>query len=152
MTWQIDEHGRLVITVSPKEQRSMRRRDRSEPAFESDDFMHGLLEPLTKTGLTWLGDGCTDDLTAAPMLGVLGEAMPGPDDLQDAVGMGLVHFGLRGGRQMYRPVLKRWAFMDYAVTSPQRELAETGKCVWEGGNFWATQEAAEHAVAEVIGC
>ena len=78
--------------------------------------------------------------------------MPGPDDIQDAMGMGLVHIGQRGGRQMYRPVLKRWAFMDYAVTSPQRELAETGKCVWEGGNFWATQEAAEQAVAEVIGC
>jgi hypothetical protein len=155
MTWQIDEHGRLVITASPKEQRSLRP-DMSEPTFESDDFMHRLLGPLTKAGLTWLGDGCTDDLTGAPMLGVLGEAMPGPDDLQDAVGMGLVHVGCwqhQGRqRQMYRPVLKRWAFMDYAVTSPQRELAETGECVWQGGDFWATQEAAEQAVAEVIGC
>lgn len=148
MKWHIDEHGRLVITVSLKEQRALNRQ-RCKPAFESDDFMHRLLGPL---GLTWLGDGCTDDLTGAPMLGVLGVEMPGPDDIQDAMGMGLVHIGQRGGRQMYRPVLKRWAFMDYAVTSPQRELAETGKCVWEGGNFWATQEAAEQAVAEVIGC
>ena len=151
MNWHIDEHGRLVITISPKEQRALSRQG-CEPAFESDDFMHRLLEPIATDGLTWLPQGCTDDLTAAPMLGILGEPMPGPDDPQDAIGMGLVHVGEHDGRRMYRPILKRWAFMDYAVTSPQQELAETGKCVWQGGDFWASQEAAKQAVAEVIGC
>ncbi len=116
--------------------------------------MHELLEPLvTDDELAWLPEGCTDDLTSAPMLGVLGEEMSGPDG--DALGMGLVHVGCwnHEGRlqQFYQPVLKRWAFMSYQVTSPQRELAETGKCVWDGGELWATQEAAEKALAEVIG-
>ena len=45
MTWQIDEHGRLVITVSPEGTAFPPRRDKCEPAFESDDFMHDLLGP-----------------------------------------------------------------------------------------------------------
>jgi len=161
MKWHLDEQSRLVITVTKKEQRSLqaaRHRDekgRCEPPFDSDRFMQKLLEPLVANEFAWLPQGCTDDLTAAPMLGVLGDEMPGPDDVQDAIGMGLVHVGCwqhQGHlRQMYEPVLRRWAFMDYAVTSPQRQLAETGQCVWEGGDLWPTQEAAEKAVAEVIG-
>ncbi len=80
--------------------------------------------------------------------------MPGPDDTEAALGTGLVHVGCWSHegwlRQMYQPVLKRWAFMSYQVTSPQRELAETGECVWDGGDLWGTQDAAEKAVAEVI--
>jgi hypothetical protein len=151
MKWQIDEQGRLVITVTKREQRSFQAAHRRDQSFDSDAFMHDLLEPLVTSGFTWLPEACTGDLTSAPMLGILGEEMPGPD--QDAIGMGLVHVGCwyhKGRlRQMYQPVLQRWAFMSYAGTSPQRELAQTGECVWEGGDFWGTQEAAEKAVAEL---
>ena len=34
---------------------------------------------------------------------------------------------------MYQPVLFRWAFMDYAVISPQERLLEKGEAIWEGG-------------------
>jgi hypothetical protein len=156
MKWEVDEHGRLVISVTKKEQRSVQAAQRRDQSFDSDRFMHQLLEPMVTNDFTWLPEGCTDDLTSAPMLGILGEAMSGPDDAQDAIGMGLVHVGCwqhKGQlRQMYEPVLRRWAFMDYAVTSPQRELADTGRCVWEGGDFWHTQEAAEKAVGDLIGC
>jgi hypothetical protein len=155
MKWHHDEHGKLVITVMKKEQRSLKVAQRRDQSFESDAFMHELLAPLVTDGFTWLPEG-TDDLTSAPMLGVVGEPMPGPADPQDAIGMGLVHVGRwhhQGRlRQMYQPVLRRWAFMDYAVTSPQRELADSGRCVWEGGDFWGKQESAERAVADVIGC
>jgi hypothetical protein len=162
MKWHVDEQGRLVITVRKKEQRSLQaaqRRDergRCEPPFDSEQFMHDLLEPMVTSGFASLPEGCIDDLTSAPMLGVLGEAMPGPDDPQDVIGMGLVHVGCwdyEGRlRQMYEPVLRRWAFMDYAVTSPQRKLAEMGRCIWDGGDFWGSQDAAEKALAEVSGC
>jgi hypothetical protein len=156
MKWHIDEHGRLVITVTKKEQRSLKVAQRRDQSFDSDRFMQELFEAMLTNGFTWLPEGCTDDLTSAPMLGILGEAMPGPNDTQDSIGMGLVHVGCwqhQGSlRQMYEPVLRRWAFMAYALTSPQRELAETGECVWEGGDLWGTQEAAEKAVGEVIGC
>ena len=162
MKWQINEQGRLVITVTTREQRFLQaaqRRDekgKCEPPFDSDDFMRELLEPMATDGFAWLPEGCTDDLTSAPMLGILGGPMPGPDDTQDALGMGLVHVGCwqhQGRlRQVYEPVLRRWAFMDHAITSPQRQLADTGRCGWEGGDFWSTQEAVEKAVAELIGC
>ena len=120
--------------------------------FDSDDFLHELLEPLVANDeYAWLPDGCTGDLTSAPMLGVLGDEMPGPDDTDEAVGMGLYHVGrwTHGGRlrQMYQPVLKRWAFLAYQVRSPQRDLADDGECVWHGGDLWGTQDAAERAVA-----
>ena len=74
------------------------------------------------------------------MLAILGDELPGPDDPQDVTGMGLLHVGRRTHdvrlRQMYQPVLKRWAFMAYAVTSPQRDLAENGVCTSDGGDIW----------------
>jgi hypothetical protein len=100
MKWEVDKYGRLVITVTKRGQRSLKaaqRRDEKgvcEPPFDSDAFLHELLEPLvTNDEYTWLHDGCTDDLTAAPMLAVLGGEMPGPDNPDDALGMGLVHVG-----------------------------------------------------------
>ena len=162
MNWKIDDHGRLVITVTKREQRRLRadqRRDekgQGDQPFDSDAFMHELLELLvTNDHYTWLSEGCTDDLTSAPMLAVLGDEMPGPDDTDDATGMGLHHVGrwTHEGRlrQMYRPVLRRWGFMSYQVTSPQHELAELGECTWEGGDLWGTQKDAENAVAAAIG-
>jgi len=146
MQWRIDEHGRLVITVTKREQRSLKvamRQDEEgqcEPPFDSDDFLSELLEPMvTNAEYVWLYDGCTDDLTDAPMLGILGDEIPGPDNTDDAMGLDLYHVGRWDHegrlRQVYQPVLKRWAFMDYQVTSPQQQLAETGECVWEGGDL-----------------
>ena len=155
MKWRTDEHGRLVITVTKHEQRRLQALQRRDEAFDSDDFMHELLEPLVTNGeFAWLPEGCTGDLTSAPMLGVLGDEIPGPDNAEDAFGAGLVPVGRwpHEGRlqQMYQPVLKRWAFMDYQITSPQRELAETGECTWQGGELWSNQEAAERAVGEAV--
>ena len=153
MNWRIDDHGRLMISVNKREQRSLRaaqrrgQRGQCDPALDSDAFMHDLLEPMvTNDEFVWLGEGCTNDLTSAPMLGILGDEMPGPDDIADASGMGLVHVGRwhHEGRlrQMYRPVLRRWGFMAYQVTCPQRELAESGVSTWEGGDLWTSDEAA----------
>lgn len=152
MEWKIDEHGRLVITVSKNEQRRLKAAQRRDDTFDSDAFMHELLEPLvTNDEYTWLPGGCAGDLTAAPMLATLGDEIAGPEDAEGALGTGLVHVGRwhHEGRlrEMYQPVLRRWAFMAYQVISPQRELAETGECVWDGGDLWGTQEAAERAAA-----
>ena len=162
MRWKIDDHGRLVIGVNKREQRSLqaahRRNEngRSDPPFDSDDFLHDLFEPMvTNDEFIWLAEGTTDDLTAAPMLAILGDEMPGPDDPQDATGMGLVLVGCWNHegrpRHIYQPVLRRWGFMSYQVTSPQRELAENGVCTWDGGEFWQDDEAAVKALAEFEG-
>jgi hypothetical protein len=38
--------------------------------------------------------------------------------------------------------------MHYALTTPQRELAQRGGCEWQGGDYWGSQAAAEKAVAK----
>jgi hypothetical protein len=164
--WVIEETGTpgettLVITVTKKEQRRlaayMHRSDNGgldkfEPRFGSDDFLYELLEPmLTDDCFTWLPEGTTGDMTSAPMIGILGDEMSGPSP-GEAECSGLYPCGRWEAdgalREMYQPVLRRWAFMNYAVSSPQQDLAETGKCEWQGGDYWASQEAAEKAVAD----
>ncbi len=164
MRWFIEEsstpgESTLVITVTKKEQRRLqayRRRDEKnkleshEPLFNSDDLLYDLLENMfTNDYFTWLPQGCTGDMTSAPMLGILGDELPGPTK-EDTQCSGLYNCGrweVNGElRDIYQPVLQRWAFMDYAITSPQEELAERGRCEWEGGDYWGTQEAAEKAV------
>ena len=163
MKWTIEVTGTpgesiLVLTVTKREQRwlraAQRRDERGEchPRFESDDFLYDLMEPMfTDDAFSWFSEGITADMTAAPMVGILCDEMPGPAR-DKAECSGLYHCGrweVEGELQeQYQPVLSRWAFMDYAVTSPQRELAETGRCEWQGGVYWESQEAAEKAVAE----
>jgi hypothetical protein len=166
MKWLIEECGTpgestLVIAVTKAEQRRLRayrRRDENgslgshEPSFDSDDFLYDLLENMvTNDSFTWLPDGCTGDMTSAQILGILGDEMPGPQTVE-ADCSGLFNCGrweVNGElRDIYQPVLQRWAFMDYALTSPQKELAETGKCEWQGGDYWRSQDAAVKGVAE----
>ncbi len=131
------EHGNLVITVTPEEQAELTER-LSEPGFDSDQTMHDVLEPLvTNDAFVWIDPSVTGDLTSAPMLAILGDEQPGPDDTADALGTALLPVGRwdhRGKlRSMYQPVVERYAFMSYQLTSPQRELAESGRCVFQGG-------------------
>ena len=124
------ENGNLVIEVTPEERAELNER-MAEQGFDSDETMYAVLEALvTNDAFEWIDPSVTGDLTSAPMLAILGDEQPGPDDTDDALGNGLVPVGrwdhLGKLRCMYQPVLKRYAFMSYQVTSPQRELAESG--------------------------
>ena len=62
-------------------QGAQRRDEKGEcrPRFESDDCLYGLLESMfTDDSFSWLPEGTTGDMTAAPMVGILGDEMPGP--------------------------------------------------------------------------
>jgi hypothetical protein len=164
--WFIEETGMqgestLILTVNKKEQCRLAtymcrndngRLDKFEPRFDSDDFLYDLLLPMfTDDCYSWLPEGVCGDLTSAPMVGILGSETPGPP-ANEAECSGLHNCGwweINGQVcDIYQPVLHRWAFMNYAITSPQRELAEHGRCEWQGGEFWASQEKAEKAIAE----
>lgn len=135
MKHHIDEHGRLVIEADP-EDRAALNESIDEPDFDSDDFMHDALEWLVcNTEYDWVDPSVTGDLTDAPMLATFGDDRPGPDRAEHGGGLLWVGRWEHGGklRNMFRPVLARYAFMSYQVTSPQRELAEKGRCVFEGG-------------------
>lgn len=147
MKYRIDAVS-LVLTVNKKEQAWLQKQKVTNFAFESDNFLYDLLECLfTNDEFTWLPEGTTGDLTSAPMIGVLGEEIYGSPSLKERVGF--YHVG-RDVDEVFRPVLRRWAFMDYAVTSPQAQLADLGECSWEGGEYYGTQKAAEAFVVGAI--
>ena len=101
-----DKLGRLVIEC---DDRAFLREiaDERGDSFDSDETMYDLFERIVANSeLEWIDPADTGDLTSAPMLGITDEN---------------------------ERVWKRWAFMDYQITSPQRQLLDTGRCVWEGG-------------------
>ncbi len=131
----------LVMRVDAEEQESLRRLQAEDPdQFDRDDTLYDLFESLlANSEFSWVTEGLTADLTSAPMLGIFGEPEPAPDksrfDLEDFYGSGLNPIGCWDRQIWCQPLLFRWAFMDYAVTSPQRALAEHGQAVWSGGEY-----------------
>src|SRR5262249_10140773 len=84
------ENGTLVIEVTLEERAVLNER-MAEPGFDSDQMMHEVLEWLvTNDKFTWIDPAVTGDLTSAPMLAILGDEQPGPDDTDEALGTGLV--------------------------------------------------------------
>lgn len=135
MTHTIDPHGRLVIAVEPAERKLLRQLlDEDPKAFTSNQVLHDVFEHLVANSeLDWVGPEVCADLTDAPILAILGETEAGPAE----DGSGYILVGFWDGQPRRQPVLFRWAFMAYAVTSPQEKLLERGQCVWEGGHVHA---------------
>lgn len=131
----------LTMTVDAAERSELARiREDDRDRFDRDDTMHELFENLTTNDeFIWLPEGITADLTSAPMLAIMGRDELAPRrlrrDPEDTLGTGLYVTGSTGKQFICQPVLFRWGFMDYAVTSPQRELLERGKAVWYGGEY-----------------
>lgn len=93
----------LIITIDADEQRELQDRRDEDPAFDSDSVMYDVFEPLVANSeLDWVDPSVTGDLTGAPILGY-------PDALEN-----------------------RWGFMDYALRSPQSDLAGFGRAVFIG--------------------
>lgn len=127
------DRRQLIISVDADEQKELREwpRDRNLPdhtpdSIGSDDAMHEFLEPLTRNSeLEWIPEGTTDDLTSAPILGILGEVQR-----DDATPRGYGGPKINAGCGMFQPILERWAFMDYQVRSVLEDLRDKGQAVF----------------------
>ena len=131
MKYEILPDHRLRIYCTPEEQKELRK------LIDSDEFelpdKSEVLEPLiSNSELDWIPEGSTGDLTSAPMLGILGEEGV-KDHTVFLENFGLVECGQDGHNIFVRPIIARWAFMDYQVRSFLDDLAEKGECIWEGG-------------------
>jgi hypothetical protein len=133
----------IRFEAEPRDLEWLRERHDEDPdAFDSDAVLYDLFEHFTgNSEYDWLAEGTTGDLTSAPMLGVLGQEVPGPASLSEP-GSGYLNVGRWpdkwGESQLwYQPVIERFAFMNYMVTSPQRELLERGEAFFEGGSYLA---------------
>ena len=94
--------------------------------FQSDKALHDFLEPLiANSELEWISPSDTGDLTDAPMLGILGEeGIKSHTVFLD--NFGLIETGKNGHWTYARPILNRWAYMDYQVRSPLNDLLAIG--------------------------
>lgn len=122
MKYEIAPSGRLVISVEPKEAIELRQRRKHEPdKWVTHDMEVEVLEPLiANSELDWIPEGATQDLTNAPMLGIMDNAEGKWPEL---------FFGMA----YERPIIARWAYMNYAVRSFLDDLADKAETVWEGG-------------------
>lgn len=124
---------RLVMKASPEDRARLKKwKDEDPDGWEKLDEGYFFENLTSNDEFSWIPEGVTGDLTSAPMLGIYGEEEDEPDDYADNwVGSGLVDCG----SAVVQPVLYRWAFMDYAVTTPMDALLNDGEAVWMGGKF-----------------
>lgn len=132
------EKERLVMTAEPQEQEYLRLLyEQDNDKFDRDQTFVDLFENLwTNDSFQMLGAEWTGDLTDAPMLAILGDEERAPAAIKDdkeLYGQCLYPCGKDEQGIRCQPILYRWAFMDYQVSSPQRELLENGRAVWQGG-------------------
>lgn len=142
MKYHINEKtGYLHITCTPEEQREwipqVRKELHSSGTVSAEcEVMERL---LADSCLEWIPDGSTGDLTSAPMLGILGE-----EDDDKVEHFGSVLSGHWGMSDHHRPIIARWAYMEYALRSFLDDLAEKGECVWEGGYAPGNPQQFDH--------
>ena len=110
----------LTITVDEDEQAEL------TELGTSDDNLAEAFEDLTSNSeLQWINPEDTGDLTDAPMLGILGDESPENKGPYGAVWQGGDANGTR-----WRPIIQRWAYMDYQIRSPIEDLINNGKVVF----------------------
>lgn len=127
MKYEILPNGNLRISATEEE-----RKDIVPP--ESDEFLYEgecLERLIANSELDWIPEGVTDDLTSAPMLGILAEeGYSGPTFNRPHRGAA---YETDTPKIDHPPIIARWAYMDYQARSFVDDLIETGECVWEGG-------------------
>ncbi len=99
-------------------------------SFYSDKAMYEAFEQMIcNSELSWIDPSDSGDLTDAPILGILGEE--GIKDITVFLeNHGLVETGSDGRNTFVRPILERWGFMQYQITSPLDDLLTHGRAVF----------------------
>ena len=138
MKHEILSDGRLKITADPQEVTDLRYQREQNESGEPNGWGTHVMEAdvledlIANSELQWLAEGSTGDLTSAPLLGILGE-----ETATVAVNLehsfGLLVTGHNGTYEMTRPIIARWAYMNYQVRSFLDDLADTGESIWDGG-------------------
>jgi hypothetical protein len=103
----------LVITISPEGQKELQQEKEDDPGnFGSDNFMWDLLEPVWANGYTQVDPSLVGALTSAPML----TDGSSSDD----------------GSSIEPADAKVFWYPNYQVRSPQDDLLESGRTIFQG--------------------
>lgn len=102
-----------------------------------------LLESMiANSELSWINPSDTGDLTEAPMLGIIGN-----EQIPTGERPGLINVGFWEETPWCSPILKRWAWMSYAVSDLLETLLEKGEAILEGGTL-VEEEAVKKIMEE----
>lgn len=106
MTCSFDKAGNLIIRTQGQERRELRQESKKE-GFHSNDFLYELFESfIANSEFQWVEPEEVAALTAAPILGT---------------------------RDVNDNVVDVWWFPDYAIRSPQEDLLNHGRVVFQKG-------------------
>lgn len=146
MKYHLDKNKNLIITADEEDQQALRelKSEYKEKGlnFCSNDALYEALEPLVcNSDLEFSDPSTINALTDAPVLAIFnGEELkvdpPCNENNYRCVGYKITggDRGVTYGIKLWRA----WAYMDYAVRSPQEDLLECGKAVFQLG--WDTEE------------
>lgn len=120
---------KLKIVLDPESRAELQETHDEDPeGFDANSVMVDVFENLLcNSEYTWVDPSETGDLTSAPMLGILG-----PETTNVPRMAPRREVGQWDGQTHYQEIEQRWAFMDYQLRSPQRDLLEKGFCVFVG--------------------
>jgi len=121
MTYIYDADN-LVLQITPEEQAQLEHLKAEDPDdLFKDTTMFEWLESMVCNGeLEWIRPEEIEDLTDAPILGILGQEIPDSSrrhfaKLQSVYGWRPI--GYWNGQHQYQPILYRWGWMNYQIES-----------------------------------
>lgn len=122
------DKSNLILTVDAATQMELHHESIHNEDFNSDNFMYDFFESfMGNSEFCWVGPEACGDLTSAPLIGILGQEMELPENVEDNCGFVPSGYGLG------HPVIGRWGWMTYQIQSLQAELAEKGRAILIGG-------------------
>lgn len=159
MQYFLDKNKNLVILANEEDRQDLRelkeeQEDRYpdiENPFASDESMYSALEGLLcSSELGWSDAMSINALTDAPVLAIFGENEDGifasgeftpPSSENNHREVGYRVTGSDGKTINGERILQAWAYMDYAVRSPQEDLLDYGKAVFTLG--WDAEDVSD---------
>jgi len=132
MIVEFDNAGNMIMKVDDEDRALLQTlKDEDPEAFGTDDFMYDYFEAFVANNeYQWTRPEYCGALTDAPMLAIYGKER----ELREGENTDFLNVvGHWDGITWIEDVEKAWAFMDYAVTSPQEQLLENGSAVWQKG-------------------
>lgn len=126
---EIDAAKGTLTLIADEEARDGIRELIAEEGTSRDEECAALEHLIGNSELEWIDPADSEDLTDAPILGILGEARH-----QNSGPCGAMHVGRDAGGNLYMPILERWGYEPYQVRSFLTDLAEKGRAIFI--NHW----------------
>ncbi len=138
ITFEEQPNGFMRVSVSPELREELRKsKEDSESGFGSDQFEHEVMaDAFCNSDYDWIRPEECGDLTDAPMFGLRGSEIPVPTglDRHQRNKLHITGYNSETDFGTFQPVIKRWAFMDYALWSFCELFVDKGYADFQPGH------------------